>query len=205
MPVLINTKICDNSPECSGIEACPTGALFFDKKKKEIGFDESKCTDCGKCICCPVGAIYLAHDDKEFEDIKKLLDKDPRKISDLFVNRYGAHLLPDHYVIDESEIKTKVVDYPGKVVLEVITDDSIECLLKSIPVKELFVDSEYATYRKALVNNLDNMKEYDIKKYPCLLFFDNGELKGKIGGYFNISKKDELIEKIKESTIGLVG
>lgn len=114
------------------------------------------------------------------------------------MNRYGAQILPDHYVIDESEIKIKAVNYPGKVVMEVVTKDTENCLLKSIPVKGLFKDSSYSAYRKVLLKNPDYLKEYSIKEYSCLLFFDNGVLKGKIEGTYSIGQEKELIEKIKE-------
>ncbi|HQF36684.1 MAG TPA: hypothetical protein PLL26_03535 [Candidatus Dojkabacteria bacterium] len=61
MPVLINFKICDNSPFCDGISACPTGALYFDSQKGKICIDQSKCIECGKCTCCSVGAIHFVN------------------------------------------------------------------------------------------------------------------------------------------------
>ena len=36
MSVLINFKICDNAKECSGVEVCPTEALSWNEKKKNI-------------------------------------------------------------------------------------------------------------------------------------------------------------------------
>lgn len=32
MPSFRNYKICDNSPECSGIEVCPVKAITFNEK-----------------------------------------------------------------------------------------------------------------------------------------------------------------------------
>ncbi|MFH1547384.1 MAG: hypothetical protein ABIC57_02770, partial [bacterium] len=159
---------------------------------------ESKCKECGKCACCPVGAIYFTANKEEYELIKKQVEKDPRKISDLFVNRYGAQMLPDHYVVDESEIESKVLKYPGKVAIEAISEDTIECLLKCIPVKELFRDSEYTTYRKVLIKNTESLKKFSISKYPCLLFFENGKLKGKIEGFYGVGQKEELLSEINK-------
>lgn len=45
MPVLINKKICDNAPECSGIEACETGALYFDEEKKRLAMTSQNVMD----------------------------------------------------------------------------------------------------------------------------------------------------------------
>ena len=37
--VIINRSICDNAPECSGIEVCPSGALSWDEEKERIEFN----------------------------------------------------------------------------------------------------------------------------------------------------------------------
>ena len=87
MPVLINWKICDNAKECNGIAVCPTGALFWDEKKKSIGIDNSKCVNCGKCEeSCKVEAIHVAKNEEEYKKIKEQIDADPRKRSDLFID-----------------------------------------------------------------------------------------------------------------------
>ncbi len=38
MSVLINFKICDNSPDCNGIRDCPTKAFYWDKENKPEDF-----------------------------------------------------------------------------------------------------------------------------------------------------------------------
>lgn len=53
---IIETRCPQNHP-CPSVKVCPFGAL------KQNGFDaptvdESKCTDCGKCVrFCPMGAL----------------------------------------------------------------------------------------------------------------------------------------------------
>lgn len=198
MPVLINFKICDNAKECSGIEVCPTGALSWDEKKKTIAIDNSKCISCGKCEeACPVGAIKVAKDEKEYKRIKKEIEEDSRRASDLFIDRYGATPIHPAFLIDPSKFEIQILEATRLAVAELFNNDSIRCLLYSIPIKELFKDFD-VKYRKVEVKRNQLLKKYKIKELPALLFFDNGELIGKIEGYYEIKEKKELIEKINK-------
>ena len=119
MSILINWKICDNAKECSGIEICPTKALFWDEENKKIIIDNSKCINCGKCVeACKVNAIHLAKTDEEYNEIKKEIDEDPRKISDLFVDRYGGES------VDVEGFELKEEDFQGRI-LEATRDLAI--------------------------------------------------------------------------------
>jgi thioredoxin-related protein len=81
-------------------------------------------------------------------------------------------------------------------VVEIFEDDSIECLLKAIPIKELFVSYD-VKFRKTEIT--DEIKEkYQVEKLPSLLFFENGKLIGKIEGFYEAEKKEILLDKIKE-------
>ncbi len=67
MAVLINFKICDNAKECGGIAVCPTGALSWNEEKGIIQIDNDKCISCGLCEKeCPIGAIMVAKNEKEY-------------------------------------------------------------------------------------------------------------------------------------------
>jgi len=194
MPVLINFKICDNAKECSGIAVCPTGALSWDPKKKTIVTHNKECIACTKCVGqCPVGAIKVAKTKAEFQMLKKEIDDDLRKVSDLFIDRYGAQPVTDSFLIDK--LTPGILESARKTVIEVFNDDSIKCLLKSVPIKELL--SEYdVNYLKMSVND-QFLEEYKVKQLPALLFFDEQELIGKFEGYLGLNKKEELKEKIK--------
>jgi len=198
MPVLINFKICDNSKDCSGFEVCPVGVFYWDEKKKRIAVDNEKCINCGKCeVACPVGAIRVARTKGEYKKIKEEIKKDLRKISDLFVDRYGAEPIDPAFLIPKSKFQVQIIESVQLAVVELFNEDSIECLLHSIPVKELF-PNQNIKYGKIKVSLNDSLlRKYRVKKLPSLLFFKDGKLKDKIEGYYSSKKKDLLIRKIK--------
>lgn len=189
MAVLINFKICDNAKECGGITVCPTGALSWDEENETIKIDNDKCICCGACErSCPVNAIKVAFSDEEYDKIAKEIEDDPRTIKDLFVDRYGAAPLSEFFMISEDEIENKLTD--GIVLVELYNDDSIECLLKSIPVKEITKDLPKDTLFFKAESKEENL--------PALLIYKNKKLLGKIEGYYTIDQKEELMNKIKE-------
>lgn len=139
MSVLINFKICDNAKECGGIEVCPTGALSWDEENETIKIDNEKCISCGTCERnCPIGAISVTHTEEEYSKKKQEIEEDPRTTKDLFVDRYGAAPLSDFFMIEEDELDKKTGN--GITLVECYEDDSIQCLLKSIPIKEITSD-----------------------------------------------------------------
>lgn len=189
MAVLINFKICDNAKECGGVAVCPTGALSWDEENETIKIDNDKCICCGACErSCPVNAIKVAFSDEEYDKIAKQIEDDPRTIKDLFVDRYGAAPLSEFFMISEDEIENKLTD--GIVLVELYNDDSIECLLKSIPVKEITKDLPKDTLFFKAESKEENL--------PALLIYKNKKLLGKIEGYYTIDQKEELMNKIKE-------
>lgn len=197
MPVLINFKICDNSKDCNGILVCPTGAFHWDGKNRTITVDKTKCIDCGKCgECCPVDAIRFAKTKEEYKKIKKEIDKDPRKTSDLFIDRYGAQPIHPAFLISQDKFQIQILESTKPAVVELFNHGSIKCLLKSIPIKDLFKNLDL-NYRKIEVKDDNLLKKYEISKLPSLLFFGDGKLIGKIEGYFDATNEKEL-ENIKK-------
>jgi NAD-dependent dihydropyrimidine dehydrogenase PreA subunit len=138
MKVLINYKICDNSPACSGIEVCPTGALFWDESADTIGYDESKCVGCGACVnACPVRAILLARDDAAAANIQADIDSDPRTVADLFCDRYGSDIC-DTLASPPGQALAAAKNTAGLAVLELYDEATLRCLTTSIPMTEIF-------------------------------------------------------------------
>ena len=197
--LLINLKICDNAKECGGVAVCPTGAITFDEEKETLVIDNNKCISCGQCENeCPIGAIRVAKDENEYKKIKEEIDNDPRKTKDLFVDRYGAAPLSEFFMLEAEEIEQKI-DTDKIVLIELYNDDSIQCLLKSIPIKELVKDLPDTTVFYKVESKKEIEEKYEIKELPALLIFNKGSLLGKIEGYYTDDNKKEMIEKIKST------
>lgn len=197
MSVLVNFKICDNAKECSGIAVCPTGALSYNEEKETIEIDNSKCISCGLCEKeCPIGAIQVARNQEEYEKIEKEIEIDERTTKDLFVDRYGAVPISDFFRIKLEELNEKI-NKDCIVLIEIYDSETAECLLKSIPIKELTNDLPSDTlYYKAESNTKDI--GFDIQALPALLIFKKGELIGHIDGYYNNDNKENMLSFIKE-------
>ena len=196
MAVLVNFKICDNAKECGGVAVCPTGALSYDEEKNTIVIDNDRCISCGLCEKeCPIGAIMVAKTSEEYERLKKEIDADPRTTKDLFVDRYGATPLSEFFMIESSELEDKI-NNDSITLIECYNDDSIQCLLKSIPIRELAKDLPKDTIFYKVEANDKLIDKYQVKELPALLIFKKGHLLGNIDGYYPNDEKDKLIEKI---------
>lgn len=198
MAILVNFKICDNAPECLAPPACPTGAIIWNEEKKTLEIDNNKCTSCGLCIpTCPMEAIVLAKTDEEYEKIKKEIDEDKRTRKDLFVDRYGATPLMEAFMATEEMLDDKL-ERDNLTFVEIYDSENLECLLKSIPLKEITENMPKDTrYYKA--DHTDSlMKKYDIKKLPALMIFKSGKMLGKIDGYYSVDEKEEFFTIINE-------
>lgn len=203
MPVVINFKICDNAEACNGIKVCPVGAFKWNSEKKTLEIDEDKCINCGKCATseesCEVGAIRFAKNEEELQKIKKEIEEDTRTIKDLMVDRYGAQPINMPFITKEEEFE-KVISTKRIVLMELFNEDSEECLIKSIPIKEIFEtfgDIELS-YRKLEIKTEKLIKEYDIKELPSMLIFEEEKMIGKIDGYYSNEDKEAFFEKMKE-------
>ena len=197
MSVLINFKMCDNAPECGGIAVCPTGALSWDQENECIKIDNDKCISCGSCEKeCPIGAITVAYTDEEYKKKKEEIDNDPRTIKDLFTDRYGCVPLSEGFITDEERLDSKI---RGELVLvECDDEDAYECLLKSIPIKELTENLPDDTRFYKLPVKDKTKEKYGIDTLPALLVFKEEKLVGKVEGYYTVDNKEELLNKIKD-------
>ena len=195
MAVLVNFKICDNAKGCGGIAVCPTGALSWNDEKETIEIDNDKCISCGLCEKeCPIGAIMVAKNDEDYKKLKKEIDEDPRTTKDLFVDRYGAVAISDFFKIELADIKEKA-EKECLTLIEIYNPDVAECLLKSIPIKDLTknLPSDTLFYKTESDKIID---EYRITELPSLLVFKKGKLLGHIDGYYTTDEKEKIISKL---------
>ena len=199
MSVVINFKICDNAQECSGIEACPNGAIYWDEEKETLATNNSICTGCGICEdVCPIGAIRTAKTDEEYALLEKEIEEDERTTEDLFVDRYGAVPIDDAKNIRYDELVQKLQTEQGVIIAEFYDDNSIQCLLKSIPVSDIIkMIKECVAYYKVEVSDTV-IDEFSITELPTLCIFKSGHLKKKIDGYYEIEDAEKLNSIIGE-------
>ncbi len=198
MPIAINFKICDNSPDCLALPVCPVKAFYFDNKKKTLVIDNSKCINCGVCEnVCQVGAIRFAKTQEEFQQIQKEIANDPRKVSDLFVDRYGAEPQAGEFFCSKEKFDIQILQATKPAVIECFDENSIHCLVESIPIKKLF-EGKNILYRKFAVEEESFKERYSVKELPCLLFFDKGRLIAKIEGFFSHLREEELKKQINK-------
>ena len=78
--------------------------------------------------------------------------------------------------------------------IEVFNDDSIECLVKSIPVKDLKEGLGKDTLYYKMECNKDIEKEYELDGYPSLLVFKNSKL-FIVKGYYSQDTKVEFFQR----------
>ena len=202
MSALVNFKICDNAPECGGVAVCPTEAMYFDEGKKTIIVDEEKCINCGLCENeCPIGAIMVPKSNDEYILFEKYIEEDPRTIEDLFVDRFGAATVSEFFTIDKKQFYNKI-NNDKLTMIELYDSEIAECLLKSIPIKDISKEINEETFFYKIDKEMELVERYNIQELPVLMFFKNNELLGKIEGYHSIDQFDDLkikLKNIKES------
>ena len=196
MPVLINFKICDNDPCCSSLAACPCGAIVWDGRSLDV--DDSKCTGCGACVgACPVGAVRVASSPEEVRAIRLEYARDPRRKSDLFIEHYGAAAISKITLRPAEELDAFVAGMERLALVELFDPAGVECLLNSIPVREILAAMPAKTTYVKVASDAEFAGRHGVSRLPALLVAHAGAVAGVVEGYFDVSQSAAFLEKIK--------
>lgn len=191
--IIINKKICDNVRECSGIAVCPTGAIFWNEEEGELDTNNDLCVSCQRCVTegCPIGAISVVDNERDYKIEVDRIAADKHTKEELFVERYGASVIDESLLVEFGNIE-KVLVNERFVFIEQFNDDSIQCLLHSIPISEIRneLDIEFDYYKC----DIGITESSGI--YPVLNIYYGTECLGRIEGYFDDKGKKEFISKI---------
>lgn len=144
----------------------------FSWGEQGLMIDNEKCISCGKCEkACMVSAIKVAKNKEEYQRIKKEIEEDPRTINDLLVDRYGAKPIDIAMIGNEDEIEMKM-EAKRPMMIELYNEDSIMCLLKSIPIKEIADTFDKDTrYRKGRGKKTGNPRQIWSERITSIVIF----------------------------------
>lgn len=203
MAIRINYNICDNSPECSGMSVCPTGTIFWDKEtdnprgtKGTLCVNNENCISCGLCVGaegCPIGAINLIDHDTEMAS----LETDPNQVKALFVERYGAEPVDENVCIDN--IDDVLESNEAITIIEEFTDDSIQCLLHSIPIDSIISHIMKINNNSDIVYYKRFMEDTPEAVFPRLKIYKGKNMISQIEGYYSDVQENQLYSEIAKS------
>jgi len=200
--IIFNYKICDRSPQCGGIEACPKNAIYYDKTLKKPIWDKSKCNFCLQCTLpgtCPVGAILFARDQKQADLINDTIDKDTRTQTWLWQERYGVEPTVQYPQAENITSDLDLVLSQDKIVIiDVWHPDFLECRLHSPLFSELLknLPQNYQLYKLNASKYPQYTKKLNVNDFPSLLIFQNSKLLDTIHGYIKIADVDKINQRL---------
>lgn len=177
--IVINHNLCDEAPECGGIEVCPTGAFHYDYRRKRIAIDESKCTLCLRCTLpdtCPVGCILFARTIGDEKRIKKMIKEDPRTAKWLWQERYGCQpgQTPPTAEIITAENFTSVLDTNGLKLIDAWHIDYLDCRVHSVLFSDLLkgIKMDVSIFKLDAQEFPKYAKKLKVQEYPTMILLD---------------------------------
>ncbi len=186
MPVIVDYRVCDNSPACSAVRVCPRGTLTFNHKENRVEADNEKCHSCaGPCArVCPAGAIKWYKTMDELEAAKVEMESSTLSKDDLLEQRYGVRpgdpreLGPNLHHVDCSNFQSEVLESDIPVVVDFWAEWCAPCRILAPTFKSLAAKYE----GKVKFGKLDTEEcmevpgEYVIMSIPTMLFFHKGQV-----------------------------
>lgn len=208
MPIIINHNLCDEAPECGGIEVCPTGAFHYDKKRRRVAIDHSKCNECLLCTmpdACPVGCILFARNKKSEKKIREMIKEDPRTAKWLWKERYGTQpgkTSPMAAIINHKNL-SKILKKKGYKLIDIWHNDFLDCRVNATLFTDILknIKKEINIYKLDAQQFTDYVEVLNTKKFPSLLLYKDNKEIWRFEGL--LQKKDvgkiqkELESKIK--------
>jgi len=203
MPVVINYKICDLAPECGGIEVCPNGAFFWNKKTKRPEVDNERCLSCGICAReCPVEAILVATTEGEYQRLLEKVKNDPRSEKDLWRERLGCQpgrTPPLAKVVTPKNFSQEVARTKAPFVLDVWSEATLDCRYHSLLWDDLKTTGRIRFKKLDGGEDSKLAKKLGVTRFPTLLFFKEGKEVGRREGYLYSKDKIALRKQITSS------
>jgi len=205
MPVLIDYRVCDNSPGCSAIRVCPQHALSFNPAKGKVEVDDSRCSSACNAICtrvCPAGAVKWFKTEAEREAARKDMAESNLSKDDLLEQRYGIRpgdpreLGPNLIHVDDDNFETEVLQSDVPVVVDFWAEWCAPCRILAPTFKALATEYE----GRMKFGKLDTEEaqrvamQYGIMSIPTLLFFNHGQVVDRAVGAL---PREQLRRKIE--------
>ncbi|MBI5884816.1 4Fe-4S dicluster domain-containing protein [archaeon] len=196
MPVIINFKRCDLSPECSCMPACPTHAFYWHRGKPSI--DLSKCVSCNKCVeACPAEAVLSFKTEKQLEKVKKKIAKDRMTHAELFKERYGAESTVKAIEVSSTDFDSEVLGFNGVCLVEFYSPETIRCRIKSIKFDSIKPGRKARIRKINAVKNKELAEKFGVRTTPSLGIFRKGKFIKLIEGSVDLPQAKELKREIR--------
>mgnify|MGYP001278489233 CR=1 FL=1 len=201
--IIINQKICDKSPDCSGIAVCPTKALSFDEDSKSVKWDQGKCVFCLRCTMpdsCPIGAIMYARDEADEKNILDTINSDPRSGEWLWQERFGVEPGQPSIAKELNETNFEDVFYSSENnLIDIWHEDYLNCRLHSILYQDIQKEIKNLTFYKLDAKKYPELaKKLGVTIFPTLQLIINGKINLICQGDIEDSNLSIIINSVKE-------